>query len=346
MSSTAINHAVKPSFFVSKPADTIEDVVSRQYQVQKSNHLLFNALVDYTMQLNPAIRSPKQALGDYSPRTLNFISSNPHDLVCTNPAIIEARIQNALQSGEYRSIDQVRQFVPQDPVERDIYKLLAALSDEYGDKFLSTGLGVLGTMTGARNMAIMNQLAALHEQRASSKISQGYFRNQKRMLIDSYVKQTGPIGKLIHNESNLRTYLHQNSNQKGISPSGKFALEAKHMAKLSRFAKGSALILTALGVYMTKQNMCNATSAYEQNVALVKGAGSLMGGIAGGAIGGVAIGLIVASGPVGWGLALVVSGVTAAFAGDGVSEAFKVAYDKFGNKVDIASATGIQRLCR
>jgi hypothetical protein len=346
MSDPRINHIIKPSFFVPQPSDSIEDVVARQYEVQKGNHLLFNALVDYTMQLNPTIRSSKQALGDYTPRTLQFLSSNPHDLVCSNPAIIEARIQHALRSGEFLGIDQARQFIPHDPVERDIYGLLAKFSEEYGEKFLSTGIGVLGTMTGQRNMAIMNQLAALHDQRAIGKISQGYFKNQKKLLIDSYVKQTGSIGKLIHNEKSLRTYLHQNPSQKGISPSGKFTMEAKHMAKLARFAKGSGLILTASGVYMTKQNMCNAETSYEQNVVLVKGAGSFAGGFAGGYLGGFAISLIVASGPVGWVAALAVSGVTAFYAGDAVAYAAKEFYDRFGNKIDLASSTGINRICR
>lgn len=345
MSDPRINNTVKPSFFVPQPSDSIEDVVSRQYQVQKGNHLLFNALVDYTMRLNPTIRSPKQALGDYTPRTLQFLSSNPHDLVCANPAIIEARIQRALRSGEFLAIDQARQFIPHDPVERDIYGLLAKLSEEYGEKFLSTGIGVLSTMTGQRNIAIMNQLAALHEQRASSKISQGYFKNQKKLLIDSYVKETGLIGKLIHNENNLRTYLHQNPTQRGISPAGKFTMEAKHMAKLARLAKGSGLILTASGVYMTKQNMCNAETNYEQNVALVKGTGSLAGGTLGGMLGAYAVGLVVASGPVGWVLAVVVSGATAFVAGDAVASSAKFFYDRFGNKVDFASSTGINRIC-
>ncbi|MDX1668849.1 MAG: hypothetical protein R3194_05495, partial [Limnobacter sp.] len=273
MSDPRINHTVKPSFFVPQPSDNIEDVVSRQYEVQKGNHLLFNTLVGYTLQLNPTIRSSKQALGDYTPRTLQFLSSNPHDLVCSNPAIIEARIQHALRSGEFVAIDQARQFIPHDPVERDIYGLLAKLSEEYGEKFLSTGVGVLGTMTGQRNIAIMNQLAALHDQRATGKITRGYFKTQKKQLIDKYVKETGSIGKLIHYEKSLRTYLHQNPTQRGISPSAKFTREAQHMAKLARLAKGSGLMLTASGVYMTKQNMCNAETSYEQNVALVQGAG-------------------------------------------------------------------------
>ncbi len=49
--------------------------------------------------------------------------------------------------------------------------------------------------------------------------------------------------------------------------------------------------------------------------------------------------------PVGWVGALVV-GVGGAVGGYGIGKGARTMYDTFGNKVDIASATGVTSLCR
>ena len=346
----ALRHRVRPAFFIPQPSDSIDRLVTKLYGVPPGEQRLFNALRNYTAMANPQVASTQIPLGFYVPRTLDFISTDPHYFLCTHPQVIEQRIHHALHSNEFSAIDVGRRATPQDATERDIYGFLAKVSTDYGlaDKLAGTGVGLIGHMAGERNRAVLTQLGALHKQRQLGKIDRRAFVQNKKRLIGDYVRAVGPMARLLHGENDMRTALHQNRGN-GLSPSDQFIKQANHLAKLAKKAKVGGLVLTATGAAMSVANMCAADTTYEKNVHLVRGAGSVVGGVAGGLASSLVLGVVVASGPVGWGLALVVSAVTAVTAatfGDYFADKAQKLYDRSGTQVDLASATGLARVCR
>lgn len=346
-SSTFLRHKIHPAFYIPQPHETIEHLVTRLYGVQRGEQQLFNTLRNYTLLANPELGSAKKPFGFYVPRTLDFISHDPHYFLCSNPQAIEQRIEQTIKYGEFSQIDRARQATPQDATEREIYRFFAELSSthQYADKLIGTGVGLISHMSGTKNQHILRQLATLHSLRQEGKINRRSFLLKKKSLIDAYTKAVGPLASILHGERNMRQGL-QSGQKAGLSPSGQFVHRAEQLAKLAKKAKLGGVILTTAGAGMSIANMCAANTDYEKNVHLVKGVGALAGGYFGGVLAGLAISAVVVSGPVGWGLALVVSAGAATLAGDAGAKTLHVLYDQFGNKVDIATASGLTRLCR
>ncbi|HEX4918651.1 MAG TPA: hypothetical protein VFV43_12195, partial [Limnobacter sp.] len=122
----------------------------------------------YLLALNPSIKNPRMALGKQAPRTLDFISHNPHTIVCMNPQAVLERIRQVVNGGgEFAKVDLARQFVPGDPAERGMYEILARASSDsqHVTDFAGTGLGVLGYLSGTQNQAVMGRLQSLNAQR-------------------------------------------------------------------------------------------------------------------------------------------------------------------------------------
>jgi hypothetical protein len=91
--------------------------------------------------------------------------------------------------------------------------------------------------------------------------------------------------------------------------------------------------------------IASASRVQEKNEVLwVDGSGILAGAL-GGTGAGVAVGLLVASGPVGWGVALIASAVGGYFAQEAGKAVSKVVFDQYGQKLDLVSGTAIGRFC-
>ncbi len=114
---------------------------------------MFSVLLDYLLALNPLVKNPRMPLGSLAPRTLDFISHDPHTIVCMNPEVVKARIRQVVNGGgEFAMIDVARNFVPADPAERGMYEFLARVSNdtEHVTDFAGVGLGVLGSMCSTK----------------------------------------------------------------------------------------------------------------------------------------------------------------------------------------------------
>ena len=58
-----------------------------------------------------------------------------------------------------------------------------------------------------------------------------------------------------------------------------------------------------------------------------------------------AVGMLVASGPVGWGVALIASALGGFFAQEAGKAVSKVVFDQYGQKLDLVSGTSLGRFC-
>ncbi|HEX4878734.1 MAG TPA: hypothetical protein VFV39_02730 [Limnobacter sp.] len=109
----------QPAFYIPQPQHSLVDVIARSYGILPGQEPIFSALLEYLLALNPGVTNPRMPLGSYAPRTLDFISHDPHTLLCMDPNVVKARIRQVVNGGgEFAIIDTARNFVPADPAER------------------------------------------------------------------------------------------------------------------------------------------------------------------------------------------------------------------------------------
>ncbi|BET27634.1 hypothetical protein EV673_1692 [Limnobacter thiooxidans] len=337
----------KPAFYIPQPQHSLVDVIAHSYGIVPGQEPIFSTLLDYLLALNPTVKNPRMALGSQAPRTLDFISHDPDTILCMNPTVVKARIRQVVNGGgEFALVDTARSFVPADPAERGVYEFLARLSNDtqHVTDFAGTGLGVLGYLSGVQNRAVIGQLQQLNTERLAGKLSVRQYQLRQQDVLNNHLKKLGWMGRHMHGGQNAFNVLYQNR-AVGVNPSPVFVKHAERMAKLSSFAKRGSVLLTGFGVAGTCGKIGSTQDIKKKNEVLwVDGIG-LAGGLGGGLAGSIAVGLVLASGPVGWGVALVASAAGGYFAQEAGKVLGKKIYDQYGNSVDLVSASGIGQLC-
>lgn len=338
----------KPAFYIPLPQHSLVDVIAHSYGIVPGQEPIFSTLLDYLLALNPTVKNPRMALGSQAPRTLDFISHDPDTILCMNPTAVKARIRQVVNGGgEFAMVDTARSFVPADPAERGMYEFLARLSNDtqHVTDFAGTGLGVLRFLSGTQNQAVIGQLQQLNTERLAGKLSVRQYQLRQQDILNNYLKKLGWMGRHMHGGQNAFNVLYQNR-AVGVNPSPVFVKHAERMAKLSKYAKGGGLLLTGFGVAGACGKIGSTQDYKKKNeILLVEGFGLGVGAI-GGSLAGFAVGALIVTGPVGWGVALVASAVGGYFAQEAGKVGGKLLYDQHLNQVDLVSATGIGRMCR
>ncbi|WP_394673179.1 hypothetical protein [Limnobacter sp.] len=338
----------KPAFYIPQPQHSLYDVITHSYGILPGQEPIFSTLLEYLIALNPTVKNPRMALGSHAPRTLDFISHDPETIFCMNPNVVKARIRQVVNAGgEFALIDTARNFVPADPAERGMYEFLARISNDtqHVTDFAGLGLGVLGYLSGPQNRSVIGQLQQLNNERLAGKLSTRQYQLRQQDILNNYLKKLGWMGRHMHGGQNSFNVLYQNR-AVGVNPSPVFVKHAERMAKLSKFAKTGGVLLTGFEVAGACGKIASASDKQKKNEILwVDGMGLIVGS-AGGILAGLAVGALVVSGPVGWGVALIASAAGGYFAQEAGKTSGQFLYDQFGNKMDLLSATGIDQLCR
>lgn len=338
----------QPAFYIPQPQHSLVDVITHSYGILPGQEPVFSVLLDYLLALNPTEKNPRMALGSQAPRTLDFISHDPHTILCMNPEVVKARIRRVINGGgEFAMIDVARNFVPADPAERGVYEFLARASNDtqHVTDFAGLGLGVLGYLSGVQNQAVVGRLQQLNSERLAGKLSVRQYQLRQQEVLNVYLKKLGWMGRHMHGGQNSFNVLYQNR-AVGVNPSPLFVKHAERMAKLSRLAKGGGFLLTGFGVVGACGKIGSTQDYKKKNeILMVEGFG-IGGGAIGGSLAGFVVGALIVSGPVGWGVALVASALGGYFAQEAGKTGGKLLYDQYLNKVDLVSATGIGQICR
>lgn len=337
----------QPAFYIPQPQHSLVDVIARSYGILPGQEPVFSVLLDYLLALNPAVKNPRMALGSHAPRTLDFISHDPHAILCMNPEVVKARIRQVVNGGgEFAMIDIARNFVPADPVERGMYEFLARVSNDtqHVTDFAGVGLGVLGYLSGVQNRNVMGRLQQLNVERLAGRLSVRQFQLRQQEVLNEYLKKLGWMGRHMHGGQDAFNVLYQNR-AVGVNPSPVFVKHAERMAKLSRFAAGGGLLLTVFGAAGVCGKIGSTADYKKKNEIFAVDASGLIAGVSGGFLSSLAVGAIFVSGPVGWTVALVASAVGGYFAQEAGKLIGKAMYDQFGNRVDLLEVTRVGRFC-
>lgn len=191
----------QPAFYIPLPQHSLVDVITHSYGILPGQEPVFSVLLDYLLALNPTVKNPRMALGSRVPRTLDFISHDPHVLLCMNPEVVKARIRQVVNGGgEFALIDTARNFVPTDPAERGVYEFLARASNDtqHVSDFAGLGLGVLGYLSGVQNRAVMGRLQQLNAERLAGRLSVRQYQLRQQEVLNNYLKKLGWMGRHMH----------------------------------------------------------------------------------------------------------------------------------------------------
>jgi len=338
----------QPAFYIPLPQHSLVDVIAHSYGIRPGQEPYFSTLLDYLLALNPGVKNPRMALGSQAPRTLDFISHDPDTIFCMDPNVVKARIRQVVNGGgEFAMIDTARNFVPTDPAERGMYEFLARASNdtEHVTDFAGMGLGVLGYLSGVQNRDVMGRLQQLNAERLAGKLSVRQYQLRQQEVLNNYLKKLGWMGRHMHGGQNSFNVLYQNR-AVGVNPSPVFVKHAERMAKLSKYATRGGLLLTTFGAMGMCGRIGSTSNIQKQNeILLVEGGGLIFAGF-GGALASFSVGVLLVSGPVGWGVALIASAVGGYFAQEGGKWLGKKVFDQHGHKVDLVSVSGVGQLCR
>lgn len=116
---------------------------------------------------------------------------------------------------------------------------------------------------------------------------------------------------------------------------------AARLSRLSTLARGGGILLAGVGGYVGCQQIAATHNRQEKNEILVETVFSAVLGSAAG----IAVTFALATNPVGWGLALILS-TGASAAGYASGKGMRYLYDKQGQEIDLVSHLGVDSLCK
>lgn len=146
----------------------------------------------------------------------------------------------------------------------------------------------------------------------------------------------GPLSRILDGSRSQSEVL-RISRKKGRKPTRNIRRQVGRMVRVAGYAKVGGIVLTGVGLGLACNEIANIDDGQKKNEVLVEA----MGGLAGGAVATI----LLFGTPVGWVAALVV-GVGTAVASFYAGKKVRDLYNTYGQKMDIASTTGVTRFCR
>lgn len=325
--------------FVTEPQDTLHSLIQKQYGVFPYDQPLHGLLLEYLHLLNPEIFSVTQPLGAHIPRSLNLIGPNPKNLVCSDPESVKKKIQQLIKpNGGFDRINNVSNYAPEDKESRALFEMLlrASMAQDATTSLLGGGIGAFGEIESKTHMETLQKLRILRKQHVNGAMSRQQYNQAQKEVLRQFQKKMGFMEKLVYGKNGAFGALYQ-SRARGIEPTPKFENGVQRMAKLSKLVKTGNVLLTGYALYDGCQQISEESDAKKKNEIAYQTLFTVIGGLA--------VGAIVVTGPLGLGLATVVhvaAGISAGVASHITGTYF---YDKYGEKIDLANNQVLGRLC-
>jgi hypothetical protein len=330
------------------PGDVLSKIILKFYNVTPYSSQYFLA-VKYLLYFNQEIKNPDAIY----PGQHLYLVPLTSTAVCpieedspqeTMDSIITSipTLKSNYYSPSYSYFKTISLNMPSDPDERESFRVMALLENNYN--LISTppgvGLGVLGHITSQQNSAFIHKVEQLYQQYKSGMISKNQYNYRRRLALKEYAKQLGPFEKILYKGQSANEAIRINRS-KALPANYKIAEQANRLKRLASLSKHGGVVLMGAGMYVGCQQIAHTSSIKEKNEILVETVGSTAAGVASG----IAVSIIFGSNPVGWGLAIVLSVGSAAFS-YGIGKASRHAYDTNFNNVNLVHTSGIDQLCR
>ncbi len=201
------------------------------------------------------------------------------------------------------------------------------------------------TLTAAKttfqsNTSHLAEIVQYYNDYKAEKITKGQYDYRRRKAISQLNEKLGPLKRIVNKNKTSREIL-RISTKRGRRPTGNITRQIAHMNKLSSMARTGGIVLATAGLGVACYDIAQSESKIRKNQILVES----LGGLAGGAIFGAGITILLIGTPVGWVAALVI-GVGSVAASYAAGAGAKLFYDTSYRQVDLATITGVSHLCR
>jgi hypothetical protein len=203
-----------------------------------------------------------------------------------------------------------------------------------------TILGGQGNLLSGGNIGLVDKISDLYADYKAGKLTKGQYDSRRKQSLDMFRKNIGPFEKLLYGDKTPHEVI-RIARGGGVPATSRIVENTQHLKKLAAVAKHGGIVLTGVGVAASCMQIADADSAEEKSGILVETVTSTAVGLGSSAL----IGFFLISNPVGWGTALVLATGSVALSyasGKGA----RVAYDTFGNRVDLVTGTGVGAVCR
>lgn len=230
--------------------------------------------------------------------------------------------------------------IPNNPKELEAFQALAWFHDSWpvASTAVGSGMSSLGMITGERNSTLITQVKAAYEELKRGRITENQYNYIRKKSLDVLQKKLGPMEKLLFKGKTAHEAIRIVRN-KAIPATDEIVSHAARFSKLAKLATNGNIVLGIVGVGMTCWDIHDTDNRQKQNEIFVE---SLASGFAGYFAGLLTLTLV--AGPLGIGVALVLSCATAGVA-MGTGKFFGNYYTTSGSKLDLVGALGVRSLC-
>lgn len=310
-------------FYRVRSGDSISKIIQHYYGPIPAQQR--DAIISQIQADNPSVKNPNQI----QPNQLLQISIPPQ--YCSvdgnrgrTPILrVDPKLIKPLQ----------RQWQRATPNER---KMLSTLTPLY----LGAGSASMTMLkqTFNANKPLMVEMVKNYEVYKTDGITKNQYDYQRKKIVTRFNQKMGGLTRLL-NPTRPQSEALRISRTKGRAPTVNITQQITRMGTIAKNATRGSALLTVVGLGLACNDIANTDNTQKKNEILVESVGGVFGGAATGVV------ILLMFTPVGWVGALAV-GVVGAAGGFGVGKVSGYVYNTYGQKVDIASATGVSTFCK
>ena len=296
------------------------------------------------LALNPHIKSPEMI----NPGTILRLTARPAPPVVP-PPISPATLRHPIQENSpfcqpcnpvYAPGNFVLNHVP--PQDEIDFWMLSWLAENSNYLLIpgSISTGAFSSLLSKGNLKLIEQIDDLYAQYKSGAISKGQYVYQRRIRLDQFKTNTGPMERLLFGDQTPHEVI-RIARGGGVPATHNITSNVNRLRNLASYGKYGGYVLTGVGLAASCKQIADTDSRQEKNEILVETVTSTGAGF----IAGLTVSLFLISNPVGWGTALVLAAGSAAIA-YGSGKLAREGYTMSGAKVDLVSGMGLDSVCR
>jgi hypothetical protein len=200
--------------------------------------------------------------------------------------------------------------------------------------------GAASNLLSPGNTALIKRISDLYAEYKKGTITKGQYDYKRKVILDNIKKNIGPMEKLLFANKTTHESI-RIARGGGVPATAYIDKNFEQLNRVAKLGKHGGIVLTGVGITAACMEIAHTQDRHEKNEIFVE---TLVSTVAGTGTG-VLVGAFLVSNPVGWGTAIVLAAgsVAAGYLSGKVGSFF---YDRYGNRIDLVSGMGIDRVCR
>lgn len=318
MSRTSIAQCSRGSgeLFIVRKGDSISKLINEAKQQSLTDHGPF---IDQVLQDNPHIESANLIY----PGQVIFIRTDLEGTKALLPKVVEG-IRDSAKA--YSSVK---------PEDASVIEAIAPFAKITMDETIKHSRSSLEKAAIASRKGLEELLDIHQPLRQQGFITSSHFLKRSQVIDATSRAHAGPLKRVLGKGplTSLRT-----DAMRGRTIRKSLEVQAQHASRVAKIAKAGGYVMTAVNLGMTCHDIAHAKTNGEKNGLFVETASSMGAGAT------VAAGVLLVTGPVGWGVALVI-GIGSGVAGWAAGRGARKVYDEYGKGYDVVGAFKVDKVC-